>query len=514
MTVSSSVRPVRDLIDSDDPATLRLARLAPNGVVAPTWDDPVARSASPLIGGPLGQRTRWKKRWWTPLRLLVLLWLVGSALAVGVKAPCYQQGWGNTLDSTASKDDLRYQYVRQCYSDVPWLGAAAVASPGWFFTRDAQGQQVVADASVLTSLLKDATARVIPKTRSVAENKQLYFAINAVLLLGCLLIVVVAVARISGRRRWDASLVALAPSVILAGLVSFDLWAVMATTLGLWAWSRKKPVLSGILLGVAICFTPYPVVLLVPLLILGLRAGQLTASAMTLASTALTVLVIYTPALLLSPVSWSQYFHQWRDGSAGLGSLWYAAHLQQWPWLDVADGQRLTILSTGMMVAGIALVGLLVLLAPRRPRLAQVAFLAVAVLVLTSKTYSVQHVVWLVPLAVLARPRWRDLLLWQLGEVLYFAATWLFLLATVSPDGSNRALGADAYSLAIGLHLLGLLWLMGVVIRDVWVPAADPVRRVGLDDPCGGVFDQAPDRAQREELNIPPSTASRAAAPV
>ena len=72
------------------------------------------------------------------------------------------------------------------------------------------------------------------------------------------------------------------------------------------------------------------------------------------------------------------------------------------------------------------------LAAPRRPRLAQVLFLIVAAFVLTNKVYSPQYSLWLVPLAAMARPRWRDFLIWQVGEVVYFAAIWWFLSRTAS----------------------------------------------------------------------------------
>ena len=51
--------------------------------------------------------------------------------------------------------------------------------------------------------------------------------------------------------------------------------------------------------------------------------------------------------------------------------------------------------------------------APSTPRLAQLAFLVVAGFLLVNKVYSPQYVLWLLPLAVLARPRWRDQLVWQ-----------------------------------------------------------------------------------------------------
>ncbi len=73
------------------------------------------------------------------------------------------------------------------------------------------------------------------------------------------------------------------------------------------------------------------------------------------------------------------------------------------------------------------LIGVLALTAPRRPRLAQLAFLIVAAFILTNKVYSPQFVIWLIPLLALARPRWRDFLIWQTFEALHWAAVWMYL---------------------------------------------------------------------------------------
>jgi len=110
----------------------------------------------------------------------------------------------------------------------------------------------------------------------------------------------------------------------------------------------------------------------------------------------------------------------------------------------------------------------------------------------TNKVYSPQFVLWLIPLAVLARPRWRDFLIWQSCEVLYFFAAWWFLQSLAHPD---RALPAEWYATAVFVHILGTLYFAAMVVRDIVRPQHDPVRNDGIDvdDPAGGVLDHATD---------------------
>ena len=67
--------------------------------------------------------------------------------------------------------------------------------------------------------------------------------------------------------------------------------------------------------------------------------------------------------------------------------------------------------------AGAAAIAWPALAAPRRPRLPQLCFLVLAAFLITNKVWSPQYVVWLVPLAVLARPRLWPYVLWQLAEI-------------------------------------------------------------------------------------------------
>ena len=116
------------------------------------------------------------------------------------------------------------------------------------------------------------------------------------------------------------------------------------------------------------------------------------------------------------------------------------------------------------------------LVAPATPRLAQLGFLVVAGFLLVNKVYSPQYVLWLLPLAVLARPRLRDQVIWQLSEVVYFASVWWYLGNFLAPgDGGD----AEFYWFAIVIRMLGELYLMAVVVRDILLPLHDPVRDLG-----------------------------------
>jgi hypothetical protein len=70
----------------------------------------------------------------------------------------------------------------------------------------------------------------------------------------------------------------------------------------------------------------------------------------------------------------------------------------------------------------------------------------------------------LLPLAAVAIPRWRDLLVWQACEVFHFAMSGFYLGEALAPTGGGDA---RAYWLAIVVRVAGLLWLVAAVLRDL-----------------------------------------------
>ncbi|MEU1822932.1 glycosyltransferase 87 family protein [Streptomyces abikoensis] len=481
-------------------------------LVRPTVEDEVAAAGSELIGGPVGRRALIGAHWWTPVRVIALMAIGMFALGMVQKLPCYDHGWffGATT-----------QYTHACYSDIPHLYNGRGFDQGLIPYLDRIPQSVgggmdYLEYPVLTGLFMEVAALFTPSAGSLQHREQLYWFVNAGMLLACTAVIAVCVARTHRRRPWDALLVALAPAVALTATINWDLFAVALTAAAMLMWSRGRTVLSGVLIGLAAAAKLYPVLLLGPLLVLCWRAGRLRAFLTAAGGAVAAWLAVNLPLMFTHDATgfhiregWAKFYTFSQARPVDFGSLWlFISEHTGDPLNDV------NVYATLLMILGCLGLGALALRAPRRPRFAQLAFLVVALFVLVNKVYSPQYVLWLVPLAALARPKWRDFLVWQACEVLYFLAIWFYLAYNGSGD-KHQGLPTEAYQLAIVVHLLGTLYLCALVVRDILKPERDVVRRDGSDDPSGGVLDGAPDifvlGSARRERHAEPSEGTRVA---
>jgi uncharacterized membrane protein len=341
---------------------------------------------------------------------------------------------------------------------------------------------------VLTGAFMQVAAWLTPRGGDIQHREQLYWMVNAGMLMACAAVLVVCAARTHRRRPWDGLFVALAPALALTATINWDLLAVALTAVGLLMWSRSRPLAAGVLIGLATAAKLYPVLLLGPLLVLCWRAGRWREYGTALGGAALSWLCVNVPMMLWATEGWSKFYSFSQERSVDFGSIWLIISQRTNNPLEDANLYAVTL-----MVLGCAGIAALALWAPRRPRLAQLCLLVVALFVLVNKVYSPQYVLWLIPLAALARPRWRDFLIWQATEVVHFFGIWM-LLAGYPPGTPNRGLDKEAYGVTVALHIAGTLWLCWMIVRDIRSPQHDPVRADGLqDDPAGGVLDGAPD---------------------
>jgi uncharacterized membrane protein len=459
--------------------------------VVPTWVDPVAAQASEAIGGPWGRyAVTGRALFWTPLRICLLFATLVLAVAWLKQAPCASGNWVGHL-----------QYTHFCYSDtVPLFGLHHLAT-GAVPYLDSPVEYPVLSGGFMA--LAAAIARgydelaqsfaLLPQVPAV----QSYYVVTCLLLSFCALLTVRAVLALSGRRPWDAAMVGLSPLLFVHAFTNWDLFAVALATLGMWAWARRRPALAGVLLGLGVAAKLYPVLLLGALFLLCLRAGRLRAWLRTAVAAAVAWLVVNLPIAVLALENWSRFFALNRSRPADPDTLWNmlltATHQRLFDG-PLAEGQTPSVLNAVVAVALVLMVAgvtWLTLSAPVRPRLAQVAFLLVAGFLLLNKVWSPQYSLWLLPLAVLARPRWRALLLWQATEAVLWVPRLLWYLGV-----DNHGVGVQWFFLAVGVRDVAVVVLMALVVRDVLRPDGDVVRTtwLGVDDPAGGVREHAPDR--------------------
>jgi uncharacterized membrane protein len=284
-------------------------------------------------------------------------------------------------------------------------------------------------------------------------------------------------------RPWDAALVALSPLVVVHAFTNFDTLAVACATGGMLALARRRPWLAGVLLGVGGAFKFYPLLLLLPVLLVGLRRRQIGISARTIAGALLTWLAINLPVALLWPAGWWEFFRLNQTRPADPDSLYFVvSYFTGWQGFDgtLADGQTPEILNAVVAVLLVlACIGIaaLAFYAPRPPRLASLAFLLVAAFLLVNKVWSPQYSLWLVPLAVLALPRWRLVLAWMAIDALVWAPRMYYYLTP-----ANRGLPPEWFLSAVVLRDLTVGLLVFLVVRTILRPDTDTVRELDVED--------------------------------
>lgn len=430
--------------------------------VLPTRDDPVAATASELVGGPAGSRVVSGSGWWTAVRVVLAATAVACALGFLQKAPCRADSFAENV------------YTRLCYTDIAPLYDGRGFGAGALPYVDT-GDWPALEYPVLTGLFMTVAAGLTRVLGSEGVPDYIrFFDVNVVMLAASALVAVWFVAGTHRRRPWDAMMIA--PGLILTAYINWDLFAVALMAGALWAWSRDKPLLTGVLIGLGTAAKLYPLLLLGPLLVLCLRGGRMHPFLRVVLGAVWTWLIVNLPVILASREGWSAFYVFSRERPASFGSIWYALGQHGW---GIPDA-RLNLVAGGLFLLACLAIGWLGLAAPYPPRVAQLLFLVVAAFVLTNKVYSPQYVLWLVFLFPLARPRWRDYLAWLAFEVVYFVAVWWHLQGLTNPD---LALPNWPHSLATVLHLVATLVICGLIVRDVWDPEHDPVR--GLDPESG-----------------------------
>jgi uncharacterized membrane protein len=476
--------------------------------VAPTLTGPLAASATRPIGGALGEHAQIGRQWfWTPLRVALLVAVAALALSWFGKAGCIQQ---YTNDQGQQELDWRTArpYIAMCYSDVvPLYTAERLDRPETFPYRtswiDDEGkptqQTRYMEYPVVTGMFQWVNAKLAAGWLDAgllsAIPVAVYFNITAFWLALAWLVTVWAVARTARRRPWDAVLVAASPLVLVHAFTNFDALATAAAAAGILAWARKRPVLAGVLIGLGGAAKFYPLLLLGVLFVLCLRTGKLREWQRTTIAALAAWLVVNVPIAFTYPEGWWEFFRRNTARAADTDSIYNViSEFSGWPGFDGLLGawQTPAVLNTVTAVLFLivcAAVGWMALTAPTRPRVAQLAFLLVAAFLLVNKVWSPQYSLWLVPLAVLAIPRWKILLAWMAVDALVWVPRMMYYLGL-----DHKGLPVEWFLGTVLIRDAVVIALCALVVHEIYHPERDLVRKFGDDDPAGGVLDGADDK--------------------
>jgi uncharacterized membrane protein len=367
-------------------------------------------------------------------RFVILLAVIASLFSFAKFSQCESTVWAGPN-----------QYIHACYSDLPALfSERTFGKGGWVFS----GGDQAAEYPALQGVAMWATAKVSP------DGPVSYFNFSAIVLA----LLFIASCYLVYRMKPELAIVyALAPTGILSLYINWDLWAIPTMLLAIYWFDRKREMVSAAILGVSIATKFFPIVLLLPIVIIYLRRHQLKEAAQYLAISIGTFIAINLPFAVTTPEGWWRFYSLNLDRDADWGSLWYALSVFG---VNLANINYLSILT---LLIGVAIVTIFLLQTKEVLTLAESSLYIFIVLLTVSKVYSPQYVLWLTPLVLLALRDKRDLSwfwFWQVAEVAYHFAIWQHLALLT---GATFGLPVKAYA-AIALFRIAAAVALAVAL--------------------------------------------------
>jgi uncharacterized membrane protein len=338
------------------------------------------------------------------------------------------------------------QYIHACYSDLPSLfGERGMADNTWPYASDTNSVEY----PVLTGLVMYATS-------FVAHSPISYFNFNALLLALLFIFVIFIVRKIQPEFTY---LVPVAPAMIASLYINWDLWAIATMMLAIYWFDRKAYLYSSIALAVSISTKFLPVFLLLPIIFILWRSNQIREMVKYAATTFGMWLAINLPFALTTPTGWWRFYKLNLSREADWGSLWLAFSQLG---LGLANLNYLAIL---LLLIGLTSFVIFLFEVKNTPTLASVAFIVLAIVMVASKVYSPQYVLWLTPLAVIALTNKKDLhafWIWQIAETMYHVAIWQHLALFT---GAAFGLQEGGYATITLIRIAATVYLVWTLIK-------------------------------------------------
>ena len=338
------------------------------------------------------------------------------------------------------------QYIHACYSDLPSLfGERGMHDNAWPYASDTNAVEY----PVLTGLVMYATS-------FVAHTPASYFNFNALLLAFLFIFIIFIVRKIKPEFTY---LVPVAPAMIASLYINWDLWAIATMMLAIYWFDRKAYLYSSIAIAVSISTKFLPIFLLLPIIFILWRTNQIREMVKYAATTVAIWLAINLPFALTTPIGWWRFYKLNMERNADWGSFWLAFNQLG---LGLANLNYLAIL---LLLIGLTAFVIFLFEVKNTPTLASVAFIVLAIVMVASKVYSPQYVLWLTPLAAIALTHKKDLhafWIWQIAETMYHVAIWQHLALFT---GAAFGLQEGGYATITLIRIAATVYLVWTLIK-------------------------------------------------
>ena len=267
--------------------------------------------------------------------------------------------------------------------------------------------------------------------------------------------------------KW-AIIFALSPAVLYSLNRNWDIWAIVTMILAIYLFEKGKTTQSAIWLAVSIATKFFPLVLFFPILVYYFRKKELKKFVSYFAYTMGAWVLINLPFALINFRGWSYFYEFSFDRAIGSASVWEVASKIGTP-ISTSD-ITIYILNLGIF----ALLGIYLLKSKLPVPLIEGAFLTMFAFILFNKQYSMQYIIWLAALAVIAIGRLSQkkqitmiyaYVIWQAADLAFqygffqgiLTSTYANTETPASPEITGMTfgvIGVIRYLLAVGFALL------------------------------------------------------------
>ena len=249
---------------------------------------------------------------------------------------------------------------------------------------------------------------------------------------------------------------------------AFTHWEILSITTAvgaLWCLSRQHFGYAGVCIGLGISAQIWPVFLLLALYIIAGRNDQWWETLRCTQFTILSWAAINIPVAVLFPHTWFRYFvdvylqmWDWQSG--------FALLIRETNWLGFDRATTLNLVTVGMFSVLLVMIIAVIAQSPSTPGVPEVTLLLLVAWLLSTKEWSSQFSLWLVPIIVLAVPKWRLVFAWGAVEAVLWYVQALHML------------GKDHLGLPGGMLDFMLIIRGGLLLMLVWVMLRDNIPHI------------------------------------